>query len=109
MLDAMHEHFPREVSWTRPQGGLFLWVTLPVWINATDVLTTAIEHKVAFVPGSAFHSCGGGHNTLRLNFSNATPDKIKEGISRLGAVLADAIEWRPVEALEPAHFAQHTL
>jgi 2-aminoadipate transaminase len=87
MLSAMEEHFPSWVSWTHPSGGLFLWVTLPEGMDSAELLKTAIGEKVAFVPGGPFHPCGGGENTMRLNFSNATPDKIREGIARLGRVL----------------------
>ena len=96
MLDAMKLHFPAGVRWTRPKGGLFLWVTFPEHINAADVLEKAVENKVAFVPGSAFFPDGGGENTARFNFSNAKPDMIREGIQRLGNVLAD-IMADPVE------------
>jgi 2-aminoadipate transaminase len=102
MLAAMSEHFPLGVHWTRPSGGLFLWVTLPEWMDAADLLKTAIEYKVAFVPGSAFHANaaeGIGHNTCRLNFSNATPDMIEEGIKRLGMVLTMAIDKHKAEEL----------
>jgi 2-aminoadipate transaminase len=92
MLRAMGEHFPLGVRWTHPEGGLFLWVTLPKHIDAAEVLKAAIEQKVAFVPGAPFHSNGGGTNTLRLNFSNATPGQITEGIARLGKVLEEAVE-----------------
>jgi len=68
MLDAMTEHFPKNVHWTRPDGGMFLWVTLPDGMNSSDVLTKAVEKKVAFVPGGPFHANGGGENTMRLNF-----------------------------------------
>ena len=91
MTDAMEEHFPEGVRWTRPQGGLFLWVTAPEGVNTKDLLKKAIEHKVAFVPGSPFFPHGGGENTMRLNFSNAQPDQIREGIKRLGATLKEAI------------------
>ncbi len=87
MLKAMEDHFPPGVQWTRPQGGLFLWATLPEGMKSADVLQDAIEDKVAFVPGGPFFSRGGGENTMRLNFSNATPDKIREGMMRLGRVL----------------------
>lgn len=87
MLEAMREHFPDGVKWTRPQGGLFLWVTIPESLDAACLLRKALERKVAFVPGAAFHPCGGGNNTFRLNFSNATPEAIREGIARLGGVL----------------------
>lgn len=87
MLGAMDAYFPPGVEWTHPQGGLFLWGVLPETINAADVLKVAIEKRVAFVPGAPFYATGGGHNTMRLNFSHAKPEKIQEGIARLGAVL----------------------
>jgi len=91
MLAAMDRYFPPEVDWTQPAGGLFLWGTIPEYLNSADVLKDAIEKKVAFVPGESFHPNGGGHNTMRINFSMATPEKIQEGISRLGEVLFDKI------------------
>jgi 2-aminoadipate transaminase len=87
MLAAMKEFFPPSVTWTRPKGGLFLWVRFPESIDAADVLREAIPHKVAFVIGSAFFPDGSGKNTARFNFSAADPDKIREGIKRLGGVL----------------------
>lgn len=91
MLEAMDRSFPAEVDWTQPEGGLFLWGVLPEWMNSAEVLRSAIEEKVAFVPGAPFYPCGGGHNTMRLNFSNATPENIQEGIARMGKVLAQKI------------------
>lgn len=88
MLATMDRTFPPEVDWTQPEGGLFLWGTLPESLNAAEVLEAAVEKKVAFVPGEPFHPTGGGHNTMRLNFSNATPAMIQDGISRLGQVLS---------------------
>jgi len=85
MLTALAEHFPAETRWTEPEGGMFVWVTLPAPFEAARLLATAIEEKVAFVPGAPFHPGGGGDNTLRLNFSNATAEAIYEGIARLGA------------------------
>jgi 2-aminoadipate transaminase len=87
MLDALTEHMPDGVRWTHPQGGLFLWATLPEDIDTTDLLAEAIKEKVAFVPGGSFHPCGGGTNTMRLNFSYSKPDQINEGIARLGRVI----------------------
>ena len=84
MLDALDEHMPEGVSWTKPQGGLFLWVTLPQQFNATEMLQEAIAEKVAYVPGEFFHPDGSGKNTMRLNFSFCNPELINEGISRLG-------------------------
>lgn len=88
MLDALSEYFPSHVTWTHPQGGMFLWVTLPEGSDSAKILQEAVQQKVAFVPGTAFHPCGGGENTMRLNFSNASPEKIREGIARLGKVLS---------------------
>lgn len=87
MLSAMDRYFPPEVDWTQPEGGLFLWGTMPEYLNSKEVLKDAIQQKVAFVPGESFYPGGGGHNTMRLNFSNATPEKIEEGIFRLGNVI----------------------
>jgi|SRR5579871_757321 2-aminoadipate transaminase len=91
MLAAMQEHFPEGVRWTHPQGGMFLWVTLPEGMDAGELLKTAIAQKVAFVPGAPFHPNGGGANTLRLNFSNATPEQIHTGIARLGLAISEQL------------------
>lgn len=87
MLEAMATHFPPEVRWTRPRGGMFLWVTLPEGVEATALLERALAEGVAFVPGRAFYPDGGGEHALRLNFSFAPPATIAEGIARLGRVL----------------------
>jgi 2-aminoadipate transaminase len=87
MLAALDAYFPASADWTQPQGGLFLWSTLPDRIDTTQLLKTAIERKVAFVPGTPFYPYGGGHNAMRLNFSYSTPDAIREGIARLGRLL----------------------
>lgn len=92
MLAAMDRYFPPEVDWTHPQGGLFLWGSMPEYIDSSELIKVAVEQKVAFVPGAPFYPCGGGKNTMRLNFSNATPDKIMEGIARLGRVIQDNIQ-----------------
>lgn len=100
MLDAMQRYFPQGVSWTRPTGGLFLWVTLPETIDATELLKKAVEHKVAYVPGDAFHPHGDGRNSLRLNFSFCNPEKINTGIKRLGGVIEEAIEQQKVTTMD---------
>lgn len=87
MLDALEEHMPAGVSWTKPQGGLFLWATLPEKINSTDMLQEAIDEKVAYVPGEFFYPDGKGKNSMRLNFSFCKPEIINEGISRLGKAI----------------------
>jgi 2-aminoadipate transaminase len=88
MLAALERHVPASVRWTRPQGGLFLWVTLPAGLTSVEIFQEALKEKVAFVPGQAFHPCGGGERTMRLNFSYCTPEVIEEGIRRLGMVIA---------------------
>ncbi len=89
MLEMMDEMFPDDVKRTRPLGGMFLWGILPESMDAAEVLKIAIDRKVAFVPGAAFHATGGGHNTMRLNFSYSTPDTIREGITRMGVLLKE--------------------
>ena len=88
MLDSLERYFPAEASWTRPEGGLFLWVTLPEGANSLDLFHAAIKNKVAFVPGSSFYpNEEEGLRHFRLNFSNCNPETIREGIRRLGAVV----------------------
>jgi 2-aminoadipate transaminase len=91
MLEIMDEMFPPEVTWTRPQGGMFLWGILPEKMDAAEVLKVALQRKVAFVPGGAFHATGGGKNTMRINFSYCTPEVIREGITRLGTTLKELL------------------
>jgi 2-aminoadipate transaminase len=106
MLHSLERAFPDPtmgVRWTRPQGGLFLWIELPAGIDSANVLLAAVQQKVAFVPGRSFHPDGGGANTLRLNFSNATEAQIVEGIARLGRVITAQLKRTPAAALgEPA-------
>jgi len=92
MLEAMEDFFPEETSWTHPQGGLFLWSTMPKGMNSKKVLEKAIEQKVAFVPGESFYARGGGENTMRLNFSFAKPEIIRLGIERLGKVIKEQLQ-----------------
>jgi 2-aminoadipate transaminase len=90
MLDALAEHMPAEVTWTRPHGGLFLWARTPEGIDTAEMLPKASARKVAYVPGFAFYPDEkGGENAMRLNFSNATEEKINEGIFRLGIVIKE--------------------
>jgi len=91
MTSAMQEHFPPGVTWTKPEGGLFMWAVTPETVDTMKLLQSAVEKKVAFVPGSVFYPDEDGQNTMRLNFSNANPEMIKEGIKRLGRVLEDQI------------------
>ncbi len=87
MLACMEKHFPAGVSWTQPQGGFFIWVTLPEGMNARAILLKAIERRVAFVDGAGFYVNGNGRNTARFAFSEASPDKIRRGIAILGELL----------------------
>lgn len=91
MLDALQTHMPKGVHWTKPEGGMFVWVTLPDHMNGADLLAQSLKsQRVAFVPGSAFYADGSGTNTLRLSFSRADAPTISEGIKRLGALIAAA-------------------
>src|SRR4051812_38772555 len=93
MLDALAEHFPPEATWTRPQGGLFVWATLPDYIDTTDLLARALEERnVAFVPGRAAYVDGRGGSSMRLNFSGVHEDDIREGIRRIGQVIREQVE-----------------
>jgi 2-aminoadipate transaminase len=89
MLQALQEFFPAEVTWTHPQGGLFLWVNLPKGLDIQAVFRSALEQNVAFVPGDSFYANDPqeGSRHMRLNFSNATPEQIREGIRRLAAAV----------------------
>ncbi|MCG7624089.1 aminotransferase-like domain-containing protein [Epibacterium sp. Ofav1-8] len=91
MLAALAEHMPEGVTWTRPEGGMFIWVTLPADVDAARLLEQALEQeKLAFVPGQAFFADGSGQNCLRLSFSNSNETTIAEGMARLGRVLRSA-------------------
>ncbi|MFZ6030836.1 MAG: PLP-dependent aminotransferase family protein [Chloroflexota bacterium] len=92
MLAALDTSFPHQMDWTHPQGGLFLWAVAPQGVDTTEVLKRAVAEKVAFVPGESFHPDGGGKNTMRLNFSNASPEDIRNGIMRLGKVLTAGLK-----------------
>ncbi len=94
MLTAMEECFPKAVHWTRPEGGLFLWVRLPEGLVSSRLLSAALQKNVAFVPGNGFFASDdhAGDRYFRLNFSNMTPDLIQEGIHRLTGVICDAIK-----------------
>jgi 2-aminoadipate transaminase len=91
MFDALAEHFPREAEWTHPQGGLFIWATLPDYIDTTDLLARALEEHVAFVPGRAAFVDGRGGSSMRLNFSGVDESAIREGMRRLGEVVREQV------------------
>ncbi len=89
MLEALRKYMPKGVEWSTPQGGLFLWVKLPKKMSANDLFPKAIENKVAYVVGSAFHCDGKGQNTMRINFSFSTEEQIDEGIKRLAKMIKE--------------------
>jgi 2-aminoadipate transaminase len=91
MLDSLAEHFPREAEWTHPEGGLFIWATLPDYIDTTDLLARALRENVAFVPGRAAFVDGRGGSSMRLNFSGVGEDDIREGIRRIGEVVREQV------------------
>ncbi|RWP04675.1 PLP-dependent aminotransferase family protein, partial [Mesorhizobium sp.] len=88
LLSALESNMPEGVTWSRPEGGMFVWVTLPEGADATELLARSVkEGRVAFVPGSAFYADGTGRNTLRLSFTLADRRAVSEGIPRLAAIL----------------------
>ena len=89
MVETMEETFPEDVSFTRPEGGMFLWATLPESMSSLQLFERAIRDKVAFVPGQAFYADGGGRNTMRLNYSNSDKERIFEGITRLAKAIKE--------------------
>jgi 2-aminoadipate transaminase len=100
MIRALEKYMPDEegLRWTNPDGGLFIWMWLPDRLDSEELLGSAIEHKVAYVPGASSYVDGGGKNTLRLSFSLCTPEQIDEGIRRLADVVREAIAARKVGA-----------
>lgn len=90
MLDAMQSHFPATVTWTRPEGGMFIWVTLPPHIDAQELLARAIQKNVAFVPGAPFFADDARHNTMRLSFVTVPEARIREGIAVLGRLISES-------------------
>ena len=92
MLEALGEHFPAQASWTEPEGGLFIWATLPEYIRTSDLLAKALRADVAFVPGQAAYLDGRGHNSMRLNFSGVSEAEIREGIRRIGMVISEQVD-----------------
>jgi len=93
MLAALDEYFPPEASWTRPEGGFFVWVTLPSYVDANSMLAEALDHGVIYAPGDSFFPDGKrGRNCMRLNFSFESPENINEAIRRLAEVIEDRLE-----------------
>ncbi len=94
MVRAIEAHFPPEVTVTRPDGGMFIWATLPPGLSSLDLFDLAIRENVAFVPGDPFYTGGGGSDSMRLNYSNSADDRIVEGITRLGKAMRAMIQAR---------------
>jgi 2-aminoadipate transaminase len=92
MLEALERHFPGQATWTHPGGGLFVWATLPDYLDTTDLLAKALRRDVAFVPGAAAYVDGRGTNSMRLNFSGSDQEQIREGVRRIGQVIAEQID-----------------
>ncbi len=92
MVEALERYFPAQASWTKPEGGLFIWATLPPYIDTSDLLAKALREDVAFVPGQAAYVDGRGRNSMRLNFSACSEDEIREGIRRIGKTVAEQVE-----------------
>ena len=93
MLAALEEYFPPEATWTHPEGGFFVWVTLPPYVDANSMLAEALEHGVIYAPGDSFYPDGKrGRNSMRLNFSYESPENINEAIRRLAEVVEDRLE-----------------
>ena len=93
MMDALEEFFPSEATWTHPEGGFFVWVTLPAYVDANSMLAEALDHGVIYTPGDSFYPDGkAGRNCMRLNFSYPSPEDIREAIRRLAEVIEDRLE-----------------
>jgi 2-aminoadipate transaminase len=93
MLEALRDHFPAQASWTEPQGGLFIWATLPEYIDTGDLLAKALREDVAFVPGqAAYVDESRGRNSMRLNFSGVGEEEIREGVRRIGKAIGEQVE-----------------
>ena len=93
MLAALEEHFPAEARWTHPEGGLFVWVTLPDYVDTGSMLAEALDAGVTYVPGDSFYpGASGGKNCMRINFSYESPENIAEAIRRLAEVIEARLE-----------------
>ena len=103
MLSGLERHFPSDVAWTRPQGGLFVWVTMPDTVDGDELFVAAGRAGVSFSCGSLFHLEGRGRNTLRLAYASVEPARIEEGLKLLGGLIAERLaepERRPAGGVE---------
>jgi 2-aminoadipate transaminase len=93
MVEALREHFPAQATWTEPEGGLFIWATLPEYIDTSDLLAKALREDVAFVPGqAAYVEESRGRSSMRLNFSGVGDEEIREGVRRIGKAIGEQVE-----------------
>jgi 2-aminoadipate transaminase len=93
MVDSLREHFPAQATWTEPEGGLFIWATLPSYIDTSDLLAKALREDVAFVPGqAAYVDENRGRSSMRLNFSGVNSEEIREGVRRIGKAIGEQVE-----------------
>ena len=95
-LEALEKYFPKGATWTRPEGGFYIWVTLPPEIDTNALVPKAIVAKVAYVPGTAFYADGFGSWSMRLSYCHPTPERIKEGIKALGGVIKNEMDQRAI-------------
>ena len=95
-LEALEKHFPKSATWTKPEGGFYIWVTLPPEIDTNALVPKAIVAKVAYVPGTAFYADGFGSWSMRLSYCHPTPERIKEGIKALGGVIKNEMDQRAI-------------
>lgn len=98
MIESIKRHFPEEISYTNPEGGMFIWATLPDSLNSEELIKSAIQEKVVFVPGKSFFTTGEGHPNMRLNYSNSSEEMIEEGIKRLGGIIKKSLEKTLISA-----------
>ncbi|CAJ61719.1 MULTISPECIES: aminotransferase-like domain-containing protein [Frankia] len=101
MLDALAESMPAGATWTRPDGGFFVWVTLPGGVDTRAMLPRAIAARVAYVPGAGFYADGSGGSSMRLSFCYPPPERIRDGVGRLGRVVRDELDLRDTFAARP--------
>jgi 2-aminoadipate transaminase len=106
LLGALTDLMPAGTTWTRPTGGLFVWATLPDGLDSKAMMPRAIAARVAYVPGTGFYADGTGRGNMRLNFSFATPERLREGVRRLSGVMEQDLAMRAVfggAGLQPGH------
>jgi DNA-binding transcriptional MocR family regulator len=94
MLESLQKYFPAGTSWTKPEGGFYVWITLPPEIDTNALMPKAIVAKVAYVPGTAFYADGFGSWSMRLSYCYPTPERIRDGVKSLGAVITEEMERR---------------